>query len=210
MANAKSDRTISASKAAVLMTTLLILAQSMTTDAADFQSGLEAYQQGDFSIVLREWRPLAEQGDILAQFGLGVMYDRGEGVPQNDTEAVKWYRRAAEQGHDMAQFSLGVMYEEGEGVPQSDAEAVRWFRKAAEQGYTEAQTTMGFMYALGKGLPEHDVQAYAWFNIAAAQGDPHAEKMKNQIADSMTREGLTRAQELAQQYWEEYVLPFQN
>ena len=106
MANGKADRMISASKAAALMTALLILAQSMTTNAADFQSGLEAYEQGDFATALREWRTLAEQGDILAQFSLGVMYDRGKGVPQDDAEAAKWYRKAAEQGHDMAQFSL--------------------------------------------------------------------------------------------------------
>ena len=58
----------------------------------------------------------AEQGDAVAQFNLGVMYGRGEGVPEDDAEAVKWYRKAAEQGLASTQFELGVMYYMGEGV----------------------------------------------------------------------------------------------
>ena len=47
---------------------------------------------------MREWTPLAEQGDADAQFDLAMMYDHGEGVPQGEQEAVKWYRMAADQG----------------------------------------------------------------------------------------------------------------
>ena len=43
-------------------------------------------------------RARAEQGDAAAQNSLGVMYDQGRGVPQDDVEAVRWYRRAAAQG----------------------------------------------------------------------------------------------------------------
>ena len=76
----------------------------------------------------------AEQGDAEAQSALGIMYDLGEGVPEDDAEAVKWYRKAAEQGNADAQCNLGIMYDLGEGVPEDDAEAAKWFRKAAEQG----------------------------------------------------------------------------
>ena len=72
----------------------------------------------------------AEQGYATAQFNLGVMYDFGEGVPENDAEAVKWYRLAAEQGHARAQFNLGVMYANGEGVLRSGAAAADWYYKA--------------------------------------------------------------------------------
>ena len=44
----------------------------------------------------------AKQGDGYAQYNLGVMYDKGVGVPENNTEAVKWYRKAADQGLAMA------------------------------------------------------------------------------------------------------------
>ena len=109
---------------------------------------------------LDETRRLAEQGDADAQTNLGAMYDNGTGVPQNYSEAVKWYRLAAEQGIATAQYNLGAMYANGEGVPQNDAEAVKWYRLAAEQGYADAQNNLGIMYArqgcateLCQGLP---------------------------------------------------------
>jgi len=70
----------------------------------------------------KQFRLAAEQGDADAQFFLGVMYATGEGVPENDAEAVKWYRLAAEQGDARAQFNLGVMYDNGKGVPENDPE----------------------------------------------------------------------------------------
>jgi len=77
----------------------------------------------------------AEQGDAEAQSALGIMYDLGEGVPEDDAEAVKWYRKAAEQGNGEAQHTLGIMYANGKGVPEDDVEAAKWYRKAAEQGH---------------------------------------------------------------------------
>ena len=55
---------------------------------------------------LDELRALAEQGDATAQFNLGIMYDNGRGVPQDDAEAVRWYRLAADRGHATARFNL--------------------------------------------------------------------------------------------------------
>ena len=105
----------------VLLLTLLVGNPAVS---ADFQKGLDAAQKGDFATALREWKPLAEKKGLLsftyskkdimnAQYNLGVMYDKGLGVPQNDKTAVKWYRLAAEQGHATAQYNLGVMYDKG-------------------------------------------------------------------------------------------------
>ena len=91
-----------------------------TTWSADFQKGLTAYQSGDFATALREWTPLAEQGNASAQYNLGLMYRNGRGVPQDDKTAVKWYRLAAEQGHASAQYNLGQTYRKGDGVPKND------------------------------------------------------------------------------------------
>ncbi len=51
---------------------------------------------------LVETRQLAEEGDAIAQLTLGAMYATGEGVPENDAEAVKWFSMAATQGHEAA------------------------------------------------------------------------------------------------------------
>ena len=82
--------------------------------------------------------------------------------------------------------------------------------QGAEQGNSWAQNNLGVMYDSGRGVPEDNLQAYAWYNIAAAQGHDLAEHNKKLIAESMTREQRARAQELARQYWEAYVLPFRN
>ena len=87
-----------------------------------------------------ETKRLAEQGDAPAQNNLGFMYARGEGVPEDDVEAVKWYRLAAEQGHASAQFNLGVMHANGEGVPQNNLRAYVWFSVAAAQGDEDARS----------------------------------------------------------------------
>ncbi|WP_406569303.1 tetratricopeptide repeat protein, partial [Aeromonas veronii] len=64
------------------------------------------------------YRKAAEQGDAMAQFNLGAMYEQGKGVAQDDKQAVAWYRKAAEQGYAMAQSNLGGMYNTGSGVAQ--------------------------------------------------------------------------------------------
>ena len=87
--------------------TLTILLGSMGVSAsADFQKGLTAAQNGDFATALRQWTPLAKQGDAVAQFNLGLMYRNGNGVPQDYKTAAKWYKIAAEQEDADAQSSL--------------------------------------------------------------------------------------------------------
>jgi hypothetical protein len=80
----------------------------------------------------------AKQGDAYAQFNLGVMYDNGMGVPENDAEAVKWYRKAADQGDAGGQYNLGVMYFGGDGVPENNIRAYVWWSMAKTQGHTFA------------------------------------------------------------------------
>lgn len=59
--------------------------------AQDFDRGYEAYQSGDFVTAMREWKPLANQGDVDAQVQLGFMYDKGQGVPLDHAAVAKWF-----------------------------------------------------------------------------------------------------------------------
>ena len=99
--------------------------------AADFDKAKAAYEAGDYATAAQEFRPLAEAGDAEAQYNLGVMYDNGQGVPQNYAEAMSWYRRAAETGHAKAQNNLGFLYSNGKGVPQDYITAHMWANLAA-------------------------------------------------------------------------------
>ena len=172
---------------------------------AGFDEGVAALQRGDYATAHREWRPLAEQGNAKAQHNLGVMYEIGEGVPQDFAEAVKWYRKAAEQGVADAQFNLGIMYGNGQGVPQNDAEAVKWYRKAAEQGVAIAQYTIGLRYHNGKGVPQDYVQAHMRYNLAASRfppGEDRDKAVKNRdiVAKRMTPAQISEAQKLAREW----------
>ncbi len=172
---------------------------------AGLDEGVAAYHRGDYATALREWRPLAEQGDADAQHNLGVMYNTGRGVPQDYAKAVKWFRKAAEQGDGGGQYNLGNMYSDGNGVPQDYAAAVKWFRKAAEQGYTLAQTNLGFMYHLGRGVPQDYAQAHMWYNLAASRSPPgegHDRAVKNRdiVARRMTPAQISEAQKLAREW----------
>jgi uncharacterized protein len=105
---------------------------------ADFQAGMDAYNRGDYATALREWRPLAEQGDASAQFQLGLLYDNGDGVPRDYAKARQWYERAAAQGGVKAQFYLGLQSAYGEGGPLDLVQAHMWYSLAAGNGYAHA------------------------------------------------------------------------
>ena len=111
-------------------------------------------------------RERAEQGDAAAQAELGRRYYVGEGVPQDDAEAVGWTRLAAEQGHAPAQYSLGLLYFRGRGVAGDDAAAARWYRAAAEQGHPPAQAALSSLYAYGAGVEEDPALASMWIELA--------------------------------------------
>jgi len=115
-------------------------------------------------------------------------------VPQDYSEAARWYKLAAEQGHREAEFNLGLMYAAGDGVTRDDREAARWYRLAAEQGLAEAQFNLAAFYALGTGVPRDYVVAYQWLCLAAAAGDSNAVTGKERVAARLSPEQIARAQ----------------
>lgn len=133
----------------------------------------------------------AATGDITAQNTLGHMYDFGTGVPQNKTEALRWYRLAAAQNDADAQTNIGDMYRRGIGISEDHTEAVKWYRLAADQGdakaNAKARNTLGDMYRLGEGVPEDLVQAYRWYTLAASAGNAYAEYSKNLVETELRR-----------------------
>jgi hypothetical protein len=78
------------------------------------------------------YRRDADRGDAEAQYQIGFMYFRGQGVRQDYAQALSWYRRAADQGHLQAMEGLGGMYQYGIGVPQDTAQARVWYQRAAQ------------------------------------------------------------------------------
>jgi len=165
----------------------------------DWQKGLAAYLNDDYATALREWEPLAKQGNAEAQRLLGGMYRNGKGVLQDYKAAVKWFRLAAEQGHTEAQYNLGGMYEEGQGVLQDYKTAAKWFTLGAEQGDVNAQNMLGTLNAMGRGFKQNWVYAHMWGNITASKGDDIGVRLRDLAAKKMTPSQLEKAQKLARE-----------
>ena len=132
---------------------------------------------------------LAEQGYPLPSFALGGMYADGQGVPQDDAEAVRWYRLAADQGHSGAQNGLGLMYSNGEGVPQDYAESARWYRLAAEQGEASSQQNLGFLYDTGRGVPQDHAEAARWYRLGVCAPERFGDLVVGNCSQPVPQEG---------------------
>ncbi|MCX7108694.1 MAG: tetratricopeptide repeat protein [Proteobacteria bacterium] len=115
--------------------------------------------------------------DAQTQFNLGMAYAKGESVPRNIAEAVKWFRMAAMQGHAEAQFSLGLLYHFGhnQGIHQNYAETAKWWLMAAEQGDAKAQSALAQLYEDGHGVLQNYAEAAKWYLMAANQGYAEAQ-----------------------------------
>ncbi len=167
---------------------------------ADFKKGDTAYQAKDYATAFPLLRKAAEQSYAPAQFLLGIMYDEGQGIAENNREALRWYRKAADQGLVQAQFLLGIAYADGQSVAQDYSEALRWHRKAAEQGFTQAQLHLGLIYFGGIGVAQDLVQAHQWLNIAGAFDRKNAKEVRQNIEKEMTAEQIAEAQRKATQW----------
>lgn len=99
----------------------------------------------------------------------------GKGVPENYSEAARWFRMAAEHGHVRAQFLLGELYDNGIGIQEDVTEAIKWYRKAAEQGSAEAQTQLGHCYLEGHHVQKDVAEGVKWVRKAAESGYAHAQ-----------------------------------
>jgi len=142
---------------------------------ADFSAGIAAYGKKDYGTALREFK--AAPKISAANYNLGVMYYKGQGVKQDKAQAVKYMKKAAEQGHAKAQFLYSVMLFTGDGAEQSVPEAKKWIRKSADKGFAEAQFNLGMMYVNGDNIDKNRAEGVKWLKKAAKQGHPNARKL---------------------------------
>ena len=181
----------------LIMIAVLLALLAAPAIAQDIGRGADAFKRGDYAAAVREWRPLAEQGHIEAQYLLGSTFRFGKGVPQDYVEAERWLRKAAEQGLVSAQSDLGEMHAQDSGAPRDYGRARYWYGLAAAQGDSASQNNLGVIFSQGLGVLQDFVQAHKWFNLAAAQGVKEAATNRDAVAASMTPLQLAEAQRLA-------------
>ena len=138
--------------------------------AADVKAGVDAWNAGNFTAAVAEWRPLADKGDADAQFNMGQAYRFGKGVPKDLRITQSWYQKAAQQGHEKAQANLGILlFDTGK-----RAEAMPWIKKAADRGDPRALYVLGTAHFNGDLVAKDWPRAYAMMTRAAAAGLPPA------------------------------------
>lgn len=176
---------------------LAVLILSSTTALSGFDDGVSDYRSGNYSAAFKEWSDAAEQGDVDAQYNLGCLYLRGEGVAKNRTMADEWLQRAADQGDVDAATSLlfsKPMTEEGRKkffamkmksttkfrltfVAQlSDGRLHRRPCSTDASDGAAIEFNLGQMYETGTpGFPQDDRQAAEWYRRAAERNYPDAQ-----------------------------------
>jgi uncharacterized protein len=161
--------------------------------AGDLEDAEKAYARKDFAQAIALYRKAATQGDAAAQFNLGTMYAKGQGIAQNYQEAAALFLQSATQGYALAQNSLGVRYEKGQGVAQNPARAAALYREAAEQRFGLAQDNLSDLFAKGLGVTQDLVLAHVWSSLASANGESGAAKKRGVMERTMTQEQIAEA-----------------
>lgn len=120
---------------------------------------------------------LIEEGDVMAQFRLGRLFDKkrlrtGRGL------AFYWYEKAAKQGHAFSQYILGDKYV-GDG---NYDEGFQWIEKAVDQGFFGAYSWYGFILSQGLGIKQDILKGIQWIEWALGLGDTRALALLQDIA----------------------------
>jgi uncharacterized protein len=177
----------------VIIFLLVIIALSISAAPAAHQ-----YINGNYSFAVKALHQ-AEKGDALSQYEFALMCEKGEGIPQNHVEAVKWFRQAALQDYAPAQLFLGLMYASGKGVGKDERQALVWLHAAADQNNTTAQFYLGGLYFSSTNVHQDYVQAYKWF-VLAGRNDPSRLNTLESVSRRMTPSQMMEAQRQIQNW----------
>jgi len=143
--------------------------------------------QNDYAVYLKlnhqdtqgsiKWLTKAALTDVKAQFNLGFIYARGDGVTPDDDSAVHWWGLAEKQGSTRAKMMLGLFFDLGRGVGRSEKKAVTWYKKAAALGDVNALYNLAVLYYNGRGIDRDYDEAAKYFKMIVEMGDVAAQNI---------------------------------
>jgi uncharacterized protein len=169
----------------VLLTLLILLAPPALGASDNLADAVRALEAGRHTQAIEILTPLANEGNPLAQYRLGTIYYHGNGVAEDEKQAIYWWKKAATSGHTESMYQLGSAFLYGSQaakiVPDPDREAAIWYFQAASAGHTEAQYHLGLLFLAGKGVISSQTEAARWMRKAADAGHPEARKALQSI-----------------------------
>ncbi len=188
-------KNIMARSVSVVVCAVLFLFVELSVLAADSNPQLDA----DISVnaAVETLRQAALGGSAKSQYELGGLFEYGQGVKQNDSEAVYWYEKSAAQDFASAQYRLAILYDNGWGSPANKEKAFELYNAAAEKGVELAQHDLAIVYFQGSGTVKNLEQAYKWLRIAELSGNALMQKHLKLVAAEMSLEEIEKAKELA-------------
>ncbi len=137
-------------------------------------------------------------GQPQAQSDVGMMFFSGRGLPQNDAQALNWFRMAAANGNADGQYNLAMMYEKGRGVAPDDARAQKLLTQAALQGQSEAQLMLGLIETVGSTTrAPDDALSMAWLEVSAKNGNESASAALDMMTPTVSDEVQADAAQMA-------------
>jgi hypothetical protein len=168
---------------------------------AQYNLGNLHLQRSEIPKAIEYFKLSADQGFRSAQYNLGVIYARGDGVEKDPEEAFKWYALAAAQDHPTAQYNLGAFHRDGLGTAADGSKAVEWFTRAAKNGSAFAQINLARIYTLGKIIPKDLNHAYMWLEITknpfGRARNTHSQAAKDRITN--VRNSAVAAQKIIEE-----------
>jgi TPR repeat protein len=156
------------SRLAARLLPILILLSG--TCFAGLKEGLADFDRGAFPSALATLQPLAEKGDVSAQYTVGIANYQGLGTSQDYALAMKWFSRAAAQDLPPAEYCVGVMLAHGEGVHANPTAAIAWYKRAVAHGYGPAFHNLAVQYGEGRGVSQDMAIALGYFMVSAERG----------------------------------------
>src|SRR5882724_4841826 len=150
---------------------------------------LSVYRRGGYAEALGQLSAIAARRDSEADYWIGAIYEKGEGVPRNLAAAARWYGVAADQGFAAAAFRLGLLYDAGKGVTANRAMALQLYQTAAKLGHLDAMRAIGMAYESGNGVERNLATALTWYRRAADHGDNNSFNRARRLALAMNGDG---------------------
>lgn len=161
------------------------------TDYVRFWLGYQAYWQGYYRSAFNLLEPLAKSGHAAAQYYLGRMCARAEGLERDLGDAIRWWNASAGAGEPWAEVAIGSLYERGKVVPRDRRKALKWYLRAARHGLPEAQLRVGYFYEFGLGTDRDVARARRWY-VEASSASKTPESLMRQETRTYSRSDRRR------------------
>ena len=145
---------------------LILILTCSVTFANDRLRGYQALEQKDYKTALYYLSYDANLGDEKAQYNLGIMYNKGLGVPVDKNEAFRWFFLSANQGNVLANYALGHAYLKGSGINKNYKLALKSFKFSALRDHPTSRLILGNMYFQGQGVKVSYPKAFLWWRLA--------------------------------------------